>query len=150
MEGCIYKTKECNCTYVVFRDCKVFKLRHARSLAVAIMPFKFKKKEFEFKRPKIVYSSNVDDLKSLALQCAVTLNEKIRKVTLNQAIELAINQDLPDEKIYFVQITQKPYGELEKVKAVYMSFMDKCILANKWVFVTSTVPAFYNAEWCKL
>ena len=149
MNKCVYGSKCKECKYVLFRDCPQFRRTHGTLLIKDLIPFKYKKHKSKVK--EINYSSDLDLLKSVCADYTVNLNVKLRKFNLNQTIDLVLtSEDIVIPKVIFIEITQKPYGEAEKVKNVFMSFVDRCLLNNRTLFIYSSVPGFYQKEWNKL
>lgn len=152
MDPCKYKTDKCKeCKFTNYRDCIIFRKSHNNTLVGCMFPFKYKKGHTMATKSNHVYTSiDKDYLKSVCADFAVSLNTKVRKINLNQTIDVVLNNEMFPESVIFIEILQKPYGEFEKVKNVFMSFIDKALLQNKYVFIFTTLKVLVSDEWTKV
>lgn len=135
MQKCKYSERAgCKkCQYTIYRKCKLFVQQHTRELAKEILPFKYKPTKF---KGSILYSNNRDLIKSVAVERAIEANKGIKRVTLNQAINIVISKDDLPVGVYFIDCFRtRGVGDLEKVSSVLVSFIDKCQYNKFPVFI---------------
>lgn len=150
MDFCRYKLDSCTvCKFVQYRDCSKFRRAHNNSLVRELFPFKYKKHKPLVSHVGVFTSSDKDFLKSVCADLAVVLNSKVKKLSLNQSIDLVLSSELPSNRVIYIEIL-KVYGDLEKIKSVFESFTDKALLQNKFVFVYSMVRSLVNDSWIKI
>jgi len=125
MTPCTYKERA-GCTFcdqVIYKNCPKFQKAHIQELSSELLPFKFK--ELEVKE-LVAYSNDADTAKSAAVIKANKLNIKVKRITINQAMEIAMGNEELERYIYYVDCSNKMAGLAEKVNGVLVSFIDKC------------------------
>lgn len=85
------------------------------------------------------------------MQYALVLNSKVLKLTLSQAITVCVNGDTPESKVIYIECSEKPQGDVEKVSSVLKSLIERLLLDDVYIsiFVAPNVVLQLN-EYTKL
>ena len=140
------KCNECTVTY--HKQCKKFMVARAKDIASEITPFQFSNKvKIE---GKVMWSRDANKAKSVALKYALSLNTKIRRLSLSQVISLALSNEFPDERVVYIEHTTKLQGDNEKVKGVLNSFIETLLLNGCLISIYVTPAIAFNLEYNKV
>lgn len=151
MQPCKYiETTKCKeCTAVYYNSCKKFVAVHTAYLVRAIRPFKSVASITSHKQP--VWSKDINKAKTVVLKNTLLLNHEVKKLSISQVLTIAIsNQEIEGDNFY-IECTQRPFGDPEKVKGVLTSFIDDLLLrgARVVVFVGGNMQNF-TLEYTKI
>lgn len=121
-----------SCDQVVYRKCPIFMKAHIQELSKNIVPFKYTKQSF---KGDVAFSNSFDVVKSVALDRALSLNTKLVKITLNQAISIALGEEDLEDGVYLVDCSNKLASTNEKIGSALSSFVDKCLYKGYTCFL---------------
>lgn len=150
MDKCRFARKNCVCKYAVWRTCPIFVKAYNTMLIKELIPFHYKKGLRVPLQYECLYSADVDSIKSVCADFAVVKNASIKVINLNQAISLAISPEEITTKVLFIECNNRPYGDFDKVKNVFHSFVDRLTLNGVKVFIHLGLLQLKNEEWTKL
>lgn len=151
MNLCVYANKvNCNeCAVTFYRSCEKFRRMHNLHLVKDLLPFKAKDIEIPSKR--VVMSRDINTIKSVIAKVCIKENVSVKKLTLNQVLNLVLNKDeLELGKVVYIECKQKPLGEMDKVISVLSGFVDSCELRGIKVYIYSALPTIKNQDWYQL
>lgn len=137
------------CTYVYFKDCPNFRRSHRLSLVKELLPFKGI--DYKGRIRDVNYAAGEALVKSCAAKTAISLNTQVKRVTLQQVLYIVVShEEFIYPKVLFIECTQKPMGEPEKIMAVLTGFIGTCELRRVKVFILSKIAYIRSSEWNKL
>lgn len=134
MTPCIYveSTGCTSCDQLVYKKCPLFIKAHLSHLMSSIMPFTFIKVDND---ESIVFSGDVNTIKSACAQKAFNLNRKVKSITMNNAMALAMGEEDLEDYVYYLDCSAKLVGQTDKIGSVIVAFIDKCQYKNIPVFI---------------
>ena len=127
------------CVHTFHKQCKKFIIAHAKESSREIQPFVYTSKIKVSDR--VMWSSNENKAKSLALKYALRINAKVTKYTFSQVISLALSNEPVEASVVYIEYKTKLSGDADKLKGVLTSFIDALILRGAFVslFISSNI-----------
>ena len=150
MDLCDYNklTKCTKCDYPFRLQCKKFRVAHLAFLTRNIRPFKYN--DTLSVTSKVVWSKSIHAAKTAAVKFAMKTSSEIKVLTLSQSMSLKLNNQDVEGKVIFIDCSNKPAGDLDKVKSVFTSFVDDLSLKGCFVSIFVNSSLNLNLEYTKL
>lgn len=136
MQPCKYQhIAKCeSCNVVVYKDCRMFCKWRAADLCSEIQKFK---PVHDVKLSKFTKTSDLNLARTVAAKLAIKMNQPVKVLTLNQAISIALSDDQSQYPLLLLECHDKPYGDIDKVRPVIQSFVEKQRLEGVVVYYAS-------------
>ena len=89
-----------------------------------------------------MWSRDINKAKSVAFRNAQKMNKEVKRLTISQVLSIAISGYDVEGDNFYIDCTQKPFGDTDKVKGVLSSFIEDLMLKGCRVVVYVGFPNF--------
>ena len=135
MQKCKYSERlKCDeCTFPFYKECPRFVGAHAMFLSDEIRPFRFVN---NLDVPaKVVTSRDMQKAKSAALKFAIRMNQPVKKVTVNQVLNIVLSGLDFEGKVIYIEYAKRVSGDADKVDGVVNSFIENATLRGACISI---------------
>lgn len=152
MQLCKYAdTTGCKvCKAIFYKSCTKFRKAYFKDLLGDLVKFKYVPYNKGYADGDVLFSKDENKAKSAVADLALKIKCKVKRISANQAITLALGGDDIPYRLVFLDCKQSKL-EQEKVQSVLYAFVDKLKLFNVRVVVSGqSSNIIAQSDWYKL